>query len=49
MNIQQIIAQILSHPWILGIFFVLTLVVNLLALRRVRKEELHKYQKPEKT
>jgi len=49
LDIEKIVAQILSHPWILGIFFVVTLVVNLLALRRIRKEEPHKYQEPEKS
>jgi len=48
LNIQQIIDQVLSHPWILGIFFAVTLIVNLMALRRIRREEPHKYQKPEK-
>ncbi|MBI5922761.1 MAG: hypothetical protein HY847_14100 [Betaproteobacteria bacterium] len=46
LDIQKIITQILTHPWILGVFFVVTLLVNLLALRRIRKEEPHKYQKP---
>ncbi len=48
LDIHKIIAQILTHPWILGVFFVVTLVVNLLALRRIRKEEPHKYQKPDR-
>ena len=49
LDMQKIIEQVLTHPWVLGIFFVVTLVVNAMALRRIRREEPHKYQKPGKT
>ncbi|MCX7178458.1 MAG: hypothetical protein NTX56_06650 [Proteobacteria bacterium] len=46
MDTEKILEQVLTHPWILGLFFAVTLVVNILALRRIRREEPHKYQKP---
>ncbi|MDD5177622.1 MAG: hypothetical protein PHQ05_14485 [Sterolibacterium sp.] len=45
MDIQKIISAVFTHPWVLGMFFFVTLIVNLMALRRIRKEETYKYPK----
>ena len=47
LDIQKIIHAALSHPWIIGLFFVVTLMVNLMALRRIRKEETRSHPKPD--